>query len=119
MKLQYLITIIAIAFTAASYAQDKKSKVIALFDGKSLNGWKSVGGNGQYKVEDGCIVGFGTNVKGNTFLRTEKTYGDFELTYEFKFDDRQLIVCYVWRFSEPKIITRDCLRLFDGLTLYS
>lgn len=61
---------------------------IHLFDGKSLKGWKKVGGTGKYKVEDGCIVGFGKNIRGNTFLRTEKTYRDFELSYEFKFDDR-------------------------------
>ena len=47
-----------------------------------------MGGNGKFKVEDGAIVGYGTNVNDNTFLRTEKVYGDFELSYEFKFDDR-------------------------------
>jgi hypothetical protein len=57
-----------------------------LFNGRDLTGWKIVGGNGQYKVEDGCIVGSGEDIKANTFLRTEKTYTDFELTYEFKFD---------------------------------
>ncbi|MGB0993531.1 MAG: 3-keto-disaccharide hydrolase [Akkermansiaceae bacterium] len=83
-----LITLAALV--SIGYAKDKAddAKVINLFDGKTLNGWKIVGGNGKYKVEDGCIVGYGKNVKGNTFLRTEKTYGDFELTYEFKFDDR-------------------------------
>ncbi|MFK7911702.1 MAG: DUF1080 domain-containing protein [Akkermansiaceae bacterium] len=94
MKLHCLLPIAAIACSSLSLAKekqatsDKEGKVIELFDGKTLKGWKSVGGNGQFKVEDGCIVGFGKNVKGNTFLRTEKTYGDFELTYEFKFDDR-------------------------------
>jgi hypothetical protein len=73
---------------AKEEAKANTGKTIQLFDGKTLKGWKTVGGNGQYKVEDGCIVGFGKNVKGNTFLRTEKTYGDYELTYEFKFDDR-------------------------------
>ena len=78
---------------AKETAENKKpadvgAGMIELFDGKTLKGWKAVGGNGQYKVEDGCIVGYGKSVKGNTFLRTEKTYGDFELTYEFKFDDR-------------------------------
>lgn len=61
---------------------------ITLFNGKDLTGWKSVGGNGQFKVEDGCIVGFGENIKGNTFLRTEKTFTDYEFSFEFKFDDR-------------------------------
>lgn len=97
MKLQHLLPIVAIALTPFSYAKEnstdsktssKEEKAISLFDGKTLDGWKIVGGNGKYKVEDGAIVGYGTDVKGNTFLRTEKTYGDFELTYEFKFDDR-------------------------------
>ncbi|MEJ6699788.1 MAG: DUF1080 domain-containing protein, partial [Akkermansiaceae bacterium] len=65
---------------AKEEAKANTGKTIQLFDGKTLKGWKTVGGNGQYKVEDGCIVGFGKNVKGNTFLRTEKTYGDYELT---------------------------------------
>ncbi|MCA9001032.1 MAG: DUF1080 domain-containing protein, partial [Planctomycetes bacterium] len=59
-----------------------------IFDGETLNGWRVVGGTGQYRVEDGCIVGFGEDIKGNTFLRTEETYGDFELRYQFRFDDR-------------------------------
>ncbi|GAA5496492.1 hypothetical protein Rhal01_02676 [Rubritalea halochordaticola] len=65
----------------------EESKAVPIFDGKTLNGWKKVGGTGEFKVEDGCIVGFGKNVRGNTFLRTVKEYGDFEFTYEFKFDD--------------------------------
>lgn len=66
--------------------KDASAKTIQLFNGKDLTGWKKVGGTGNYKVEDGCIVGFGENIIGNTFLRTEKTYTDFELTFEFKFD---------------------------------
>jgi hypothetical protein len=72
--------------TKESAKPEVAEKSTPLFNGKDLTGWKIVGGNGQYKVEDGCIVGFGENIKGNTFLRTEKTYTDFELTYEFKFD---------------------------------
>ena len=59
-----------------------------LFDGQSLKGWKKVGGTGEYKVEDNSIVGFGKNIRGNTFLRTEKTYSDFILVFEFQFVDR-------------------------------
>lgn len=75
------------AAAADKSAPPEKSEVVSLFNGKDLTGWKVVGGNGQFKVEDGCIVGYGKNIKGNTFLRTEKTYTDFEFTYEFKFDD--------------------------------
>jgi len=82
MKLQHLFTIAIMALAPLSCAEEEKT--ISLFDGKTLDGWKSVGGNGQFKVEDGCIVGFGENIDGNTFLRTEKVYGDFELTYRCK-----------------------------------
>lgn len=80
----------ALAESKAPTAQKltQVDEAVALFNGKDLSGWKIVGGNGQFKVEDGCIVGFGKNVRGNTFLRTEKTYTDFELSFEFKFDDR-------------------------------
>lgn len=87
-----LLLLLLIPFISHAKAKDKSvtgaGKTIPLFDGKTLKGWKKVGANGQYKVEHGCIVGFGKNVTDNTFLRTEKTYGDFELSYEFKFDDR-------------------------------
>lgn len=57
--------------------------VVELFDGETLDGWVVRGGTGEYRVEDGQIVGTAVpNSGGNTFLVTEKTYGDFELTYE-------------------------------------
>ena len=75
-----------VTYPEQTNAEITEEKILEIFNGKDLTGWKKVGGTGEYKVEDGCIVGFGENVKGNTFLRTEKTYTDFELTYEFKFD---------------------------------
>ncbi len=55
----------------------------ALFDGKTLDGWKVEGGTATYRVEDGTIVG--TTVEGspNTFL-CKGNYGDFELEFEVK-----------------------------------
>ncbi|MDA0767614.1 MAG: DUF1080 domain-containing protein [Verrucomicrobia bacterium] len=58
-----------------------------LFNGKDLEGWSKVGGTGEFKAEDNCVVGFGQNIRGNTFLRTDKTYGDFILVFEFQFID--------------------------------
>lgn len=93
MKIHHLLLAVA-AFSFASCASTKSTSSSAsaegihLFDGETLDGWRKVGGTGEYKVEDGCIVGFGENVQGNTFLRTDAVYGDFELTYEFRFDDR-------------------------------
>ncbi len=59
----------------------------SLFDGKDLDGWKRVVGLGEYTVENNMIVG--TTVAGspNTFLTTEKNYGDFILEFDAKVDD--------------------------------
>ncbi|MEM6394423.1 MAG: family 16 glycoside hydrolase [Planctomycetota bacterium] len=59
--------------------------VINLFDGETLDGWAVRGGKSEYAVVDGVIVGTAVpNSEGNTFLVTEKPYGDFELTYDIK-----------------------------------
>lgn len=57
-----------------------------LFDGKTLNGWKAIVGKAPYVVQDGMIVG--TMVKGssNSFLATEKEYGDFILELDIKLE---------------------------------
>lgn len=59
---------------------------VALFDGKTLDGWAVHSGFAKYHVTDGEIVG--TAVKGspNSFLCTNKEYGDFVLEFEVKCD---------------------------------
>ena len=58
-----------------------------LFDGKTLNGWKRLAGTADYKVENGVIVGTTVFGSGNTFLVTEKEYGDFALEMDIRIDD--------------------------------
>jgi opacity protein-like surface antigen len=58
-----------------------------LFDGKSLAGWTVHGGDGEFTAKDGMIVGTFKASAQNTFLATDRTYGDFTLTFEFKVDD--------------------------------
>ena len=60
---------------------------VTLFDGETLNGWSQKNGLATYKVEDGAIVGTTAKSSPNSFLCTEKTYGDFELEFEVKVDD--------------------------------
>jgi hypothetical protein len=57
-----------------------------LFDGKTLNGWKRLAGDAEYKVQDGMIVGTTVLNSGNTFLATEKEYGDFILELDIKIE---------------------------------
>ncbi|TDQ76478.1 3-keto-disaccharide hydrolase [Sphingobacterium yanglingense] len=72
--------------TACVHAQSKGEKWTDLFDGKTLKGWKTAGGKAPYTVENGVIVG--TMVKGtpNSFLLTERDYGDFILELEVKLE---------------------------------
>jgi hypothetical protein len=60
---------------------------VALFDGKTLDGWKVNGGTASYKVEGDVIVG--TTVEGspNTFL-CKGDYKDFVLELDVKCDPR-------------------------------
>ncbi len=59
-----------------------------LFDGKTLKGWKQVTGQRQsYTVENRRYVGvIGTTIANhpNSFLVTEKEYGDFILKLDIK-----------------------------------
>ncbi len=68
----------------ASYAQ--KNDFVPLFNGKDLSGWKVKNGKAPYTVEDGVIVGTCVTETPNSFLCTEKEYGDFILTFEAKFE---------------------------------
>ncbi|MBN2313693.1 MAG: DUF1080 domain-containing protein [Sedimentisphaerales bacterium] len=59
---------------------------VNLFNGRNLDGWSIHSGFATYRVENGAIVG--TAVKGspNSFLCTDKEYGDFILEFEVKCD---------------------------------
>ncbi|MGF1926271.1 MAG: 3-keto-disaccharide hydrolase, partial [Bacteroidia bacterium] len=76
-----LLALFILIFITSATAQKKP-----LFDGKTLDGWKVIVGKAPYVVQDGMIVG--TMVKGssNSFLATEKTYGDFILELDVKLE---------------------------------
>lgn len=66
----------------------KKGDLKDLFNGKDLSGFTQRNGTATYKVVDGTILG--TTAKGspNSFLCTDKKYGDFELVFEVKCHNR-------------------------------
>jgi hypothetical protein len=61
---------------------------VDLFDGETLDGWIQKNGTATYRVEDGTIVGRTNTGSPNSFLTTAETYGDFELEFEVKCDNR-------------------------------
>lgn len=57
---------------------------VNLFNGKDLQGWKQLNGKAKYEVRGDEIVGITVPNTPNSFLATEKTYGDFVLELDFK-----------------------------------
>ena len=70
--------------TATAQAAD----FVPLFDGKTLNGWKQLGGKAKYEVVEQAIVGTSVPDTPNSFLCTEKDYGNFILELEVMVDSR-------------------------------
>ena len=59
---------------------------VSLFDSKTLHGWKVLAGTSKFSVENGVIVATTVLNSGNTFLATEKEYGDFILELDVKLE---------------------------------
>src|SRR6187402_2823212 len=76
----------ALAVLVLGSAAMAAPKGTPLFDGKSLQGWKQLGGNADYAVVDGTLVGTSKPDKVNSFLVTEKSYRDFILDFDVRQD---------------------------------
>jgi hypothetical protein len=81
MKKNYLLTF-SIMLTLFSNAQNWRP----LFNGKDFTGWKQLNGKAKYTIEKGEIIGTTVFGEANSFLATEKEYGDFVLEFEYKVD---------------------------------
>jgi hypothetical protein len=84
LKLRSMLFIIGVMLTSCLLAQKGK---IPLFNGKDLVGWKQLGGTATYTVDNGMIVGTTVMGSGNTFLTTEKEYGDCIIELDVMIED--------------------------------
>ncbi len=57
---------------------------INLFNGETLDGWTQRNGTAHYRIVGDTIHGRTTDGSPNSFLCTNKEYGDFELQFEVK-----------------------------------
>jgi hypothetical protein len=73
-----------LVLTTAMSAMGKDAE--SIFDGKTLKGWKQLGGAADYQVIDGAIVGSSRPGVPNSFLVTEKDYADFVLEFDVRQD---------------------------------
>ena len=78
--------LVAFVFSVAAFAQNERG-FTNLFDGKTLNGWKQATGSAKFSVENNMIVGETVPSSLNSFLVTEKEYGDFILELDVKIED--------------------------------
>ena len=89
MTNKFYFTSIVFFLIVISFACQKPSNEApweALFNGDNLDGWNQKGGEAMYAVRDGMIVGTTVHNTPNSFLTTNKMYGDFILELDYKVD---------------------------------
>jgi len=80
--------LLAVFVLSSAVGQKNEKGWVSLFNGKDLTGWKQLNGKAKYEVVDGAIVGTSVANTPNSFLTTEKEYGDFIFECEVKVDDQ-------------------------------
>lgn len=83
-RFAFLVALAISATIFASGAATAGDGWKSLFDGKTLKGWTQKNGTAKYKVVDGTIHGTTNEGSPNSFLCSNKEYGDFELEFEVK-----------------------------------
>ena len=84
----YAVAVWTLGFgSGAAPARAEDDGWVALFDGKTLDGWSVQGGTARYRVEDGTIVGSTVEGSPNTFL-CKGDYANFEFELDVKCDPR-------------------------------
>ncbi|MEW4562183.1 DUF1080 domain-containing protein [Bremerella sp. JC770] len=78
------LTLMLLATSTVRAENDEK--FVPLFNGENLDGWVQNGGKAEYTVEDGVIIGTSIPKTPNSFLCTDKKYGDFILEVEYMVD---------------------------------
>lgn len=81
--MKYLCVVLAVLIPCSAFAQGDAGWT-NLFNGKDLSGWRQLNGKAEYKVVDGVIVGTSKMNTPNSFLATNKDYGDFIFEVEVK-----------------------------------
>ncbi len=82
------LLVIAMLFQGNVKAQKAEKGWTSLFNGKDLTGWKQLNGKAKYEVVNGVIVGTSVLDTPNSFLTTEKDYGDFIFECDLMVDNR-------------------------------
>ena len=87
---KYSLLILLPFLSSALFAKHHKGEMTSIFDGKTLEGWTQLNGTATYRVENGSIVGKTMEGSPNSFLCSDKLYGDFELHFQVKLINNEL-----------------------------
>jgi len=77
------LLLVLFALVAQGFSQGKEQWE-NLFNGKDFAGWKQLNGKAKYEIQNGEMVGTTVAGEPNSFMATEKDYGDFILELEYK-----------------------------------
>ena len=66
----------SLLLTYTLQAKHHRSDLASIFDGKTLKGWTQLNGTASYRVEKGSIIGKTIEGSPNSFLCSDKLYGD-------------------------------------------
>ena len=79
MKKCLAALLVLISFVCVALAAENAAEGSALFTGTNLAGWKTEG-DGHFEITNGVLSVSG----GRGWLRSEKTFGDFEMDVEWR-----------------------------------
>ena len=88
MSMKFIRIASAMTLACCATALAAEDGWIELFNGKDLSGWVQRGGKASYVVANGVIVGSTVLGTENSFICTEKDYGDFILELDFQGDPK-------------------------------
>ncbi|WP_298495976.1 DUF1080 domain-containing protein [uncultured Algibacter sp.] len=83
---QFFISIIVTGCLLSCNDGKDETPWLNLINNNTLDGWNIKGGDASYKVENGVVIGTTAANTPNTFLTTNKMYGDFIFEIDFKVD---------------------------------
>jgi len=83
-KKRFFILTVLFIISAPVFSQEKWEEI---FNGKDFKGWTKIAGKADYVIKDGVIIGTSKSGTPNSFLATDKNYGDFILELDYKIED--------------------------------
>jgi hypothetical protein len=99
----FATAVLFVGVAAFSYSQQASGQAdagwVVLFDGKNLDNWTQIG-DANWKLADGVVAAD----KGNGFLVSKDSYGDFQIRAEFWVDDEANSGIFI-RCTDPAKVT--------------